>query len=279
MTDQASALRHLLWERGRRGDKGVGKRPSPYTVAIASGKGGVGKTTVAVNLSLALGERGHRVFLWDADMSLANINLLLNFFPKRTVQEALSGDVSLEEVLVDVGDNVTLLPGACGEASLARLDDLTLSSLHRRLMTLVASFDFLIVDAPAGIGTNVLSLLDDADLLLLVTVPEPTALTDAYGLLKALSRRGFQGQMYLVLNMADGDLGIGTGERFCRVVRNFLGFPIRPVAVIPESPWVIESVRRQTPLIKLAPHSPPAKAFRSLAHLLAERGEKDHANP
>lgn len=269
MRDQAMRLRELF----------APSPPAPsqrtHAVAIASGKGGVGKTTISVNLSLALGDLGHTVLLWDADFSLANANVLLNLQVSKTVRELIDGSATLEEVLLSVTDKVWLLPGASGIAELARMDGHAFTTIRTRLTAMEERFAFILADAAAGIGSDVLSVCMAAHELLLVTTPEPTALTDAYGLLKALARQGFNQPIHIVLNMVNSPSECEAGERLCQVVKRFLGMTAQVIATVPFSLWVHEAVLRQIPLLHLAPSCPTAKGVRELARRLASRSPGD----
>lgn len=278
MLDQATKLREVL---------AALPIPKPstayaYAVAVASGKGGVGKTTVSVNLALALGEMGYPVLLWDADFSLANANILLNLTPKKTVQDVLAGTATLEEVLLEAANNVWLLPGASGIAELARLDGHSFSALCARLMPIERRFAVVLADTAAGIGPDVLACCLAAQELLLVTTPEPTALTDAYGLLKAFAQRGANHasplRVNVIVNMVNSPSEVEVGERLCTVARRFLGLDAQVVSFVPFSLWVQEAVRRQVPLLRLVPSCPTAKSLRQLAHTLAHRLPKGGDN-
>jgi len=267
MRDQATKLREIF----SNAPTSVATFHNTYAITVASGKGGVGKTTISVNLALALGELGHSVLLWDADFSLANANVLLNLPPKFTVRDVLDGTASIEDALLAVNEKVWLLPGASGIVELARLDGHTLTTLHAKLAAMEGRFSLIISDAAAGIGPDVLALCQASHELLLVTTPEPTALTDAYGLLKALAHQNFQGRVSVVVNMVNNSSEQDAGERLCWAAARFLGLRAQVVATIPASVWVQEAVKRQIPLIKLAPSCPTSKSIRYLAHLLTAR--------
>lgn len=261
--DQAAGLRELV--RALPPLEGL----EPYSIAIASGKGGVGKTTLAVNLALALGELGHGVLLWDADFSLANADLLLRLCPQRTVHDVLQGKASVEEVLLPVRERVWLLPGASGVGELARLDGHAFATLHAGLKGLGGRFSVVLVDVAAGVGPDVLASCLAAHHLLLITTSEPTALTDAYGLLKVLAQHRFSQRVSIVVNRVASPQEEEAGQRLGKAARRFLGLEVEVGAAVPESPWVSEAVRRQIPLLALAPSCPAARAIRLLAHQLA----------
>jgi flagellar biosynthesis protein FlhG len=263
MRDQAMRLRELFVAPS------VTPMAKTYAIAVASGKGGVGKTTLAVNLALALGDLGYRVLLWDADFSLANANVLLNLTPQKTVRELIAGTATLDEVLLPVSEHVWLLPGASGITELARLDGHVFATLHARLMAMEGQFSVILADAAAGIGSDVLAICQAAHELLLVTTPEPTALTDAYGLLKVLAHQGFDHPIRIIVNMVNSPAEAEAGERLHFAAQRFLGLKTQVLGFVPYSLWVSEAVKQQIPLLRLAPSCPTAKAIRQFAQLLA----------
>jgi flagellar biosynthesis protein FlhG len=206
-----------------------------------------------------------------ADFSLANANVLLNLPPKFTVRDILEGTATVEETLLVVNEKVWLLPGASGIVELARLDGHTLTTLHAKLASIEERFSLIISDAAAGIGPDVLALCQAAHELLLVTTPEPTALTDAYGLLKALAHHDFHGRISVIVNMVNSPSEQDAGERLCWAAARFLGLRAQVIASVPDSVWVQEAVKRQVPLIKLAPFCPTSKSIKHLAHLISAR--------
>ncbi len=166
------------------------EREPSRVIAVSSGKGGVGKTSISVNLAIALASRGKRVCVFDADTSLANVNILLNIAPRHTLEQVLDGSRRIEEILVQGPGGITIVPAASGIAQFASLDFKQQTLLLQALHVLEQQFDYQIIDTAAGISENVTTFLEAADHCVLVVTPEPTSLTDAFALVKVLQRRG-----------------------------------------------------------------------------------------
>ena len=197
--DQASQLRELV----------AGGRPGATTIAVMSGKGGVGKSSIAVNLSICLALRGLRVTLIDADMGLANADLLMNITPRHTLSHVLAGVRSVEEVCIDGPGGIRFVPGASGLHELADLSEFERQSLITQLRKLEDSTDIVVLDCGAGISRNVISFALAADRIVVVTTPQPTALTDAYATIKALHCERCSAPIGLFVNMTDGRADAG----------------------------------------------------------------------
>lgn len=176
MSDQAGSLRTRVSARRAR------------VITITSGKGGVGKTTLVANLGLVIARLGRRVLLLDGDLGLANLAILFNQAPKRTLEDALAGRCSMQDVVLVVNEGLAVLPAAAGVARLAELPDDERRPLLGDIARLGTEYDLLLIDTGAGIGATVQDLVALADRVFLVTTQEPTALSDAYGLLKAVRR-------------------------------------------------------------------------------------------
>jgi flagellar biosynthesis protein FlhG len=244
-------------------------RPGVRTVVVASGKGGVGKSHLAANLALALGERGCRVLLVDADFSQANLDLLLGVHPRHDLSHVFAGERTLEEIAVRGPKNVTLVPAATNDPDLADLDDVRRESLLRGLGTLAADADLVLIDTASGVSRQVTWFCLGADDVLLMTTPEMPAFSDAYGLVKLLQRQGLTRPPRLVVSMADGpEEAEETSHRIRLVARRFLRLELESWGWIPLDPAVPGSVRRQEPLLHAFPQSPAAMAYRALAERL-----------
>jgi flagellar biosynthesis protein FlhG len=267
-SDQAGRLRARIAARRAR------------VITVTSGKGGVGKTTLVANLGLELARLGRRVLLLDGDLGLANLAILFNQAPRRTLEDALAGRCSVADVVLTVREGLSLIPAATGVARLAELPAGERAPLLGEIARLGAEADILLIDTGAGIGGTVQELVGLADRAFLVTTHEPTALSDAYGLLKAV-RHGAAGggpRIDIVVNQARSHVHArDTHARLARLTERFLGWAPDLVAVIPRDEAVSEAVVRQEPLTRIYPYAQATRAIAALARLLVDTRGTDHA--
>ena len=255
--DQASSLRAV----SRRSESRA------QTLAITSGKGGVGKTNLAVNLAAVLGSMRRRVVLLDADLGLANADILCNVQPRFNLAHVVAGQRSLAEVLTPVPAGFSLIPGASGLAKMADLAEADRSRIMSDLATLDESADALIIDTGAGIGRNVLSFTSSADHVVIVTTPEPTAITDAYAVMKVLVRCGTSGRISIMVNMARSrDEALQVHERISSVARQFLKADVAFSGYVLQDVAVQQAVRKRAPFVLQYPNSGAAQCVRAWAN-------------
>jgi flagellar biosynthesis protein FlhG len=251
-------------------------RPHVRTIVVASGKGGVGKSNLSANLAVALGERGARVLLVDADLSQANLDLLLGVHPRFDLQHVISGEKTPEEIVVAGPRGVRLVPAASGVPELAELDDYRREVLLRGLSQLEADVDLVIIDTASGVSRQVTAFCLAADDVLIVTTPELPAFSDAYALIKLLQQQGAVRPPHLFVNMADGaEEAEETAHRIRLVARRFLRLELDFWGHVPFDPAVSRAVRRQEPVVSAFPQSPAATAYRALAERLWEASEPE----
>ena len=244
-------------------------RPHVRSLAITSGKGGVGKSTLAANLAIALGARGARVLLVDADFSQANLDLLLGVHPRWDLSHVLAGEKTLEEIVVDGPPGVRLVPAASGAPELAELDEYRLEVLWRGISNLENDADVVLVDTASGVHRTVTWLCRAAREVLVVTTPEMTAFSDAYALIKLLQSQGLTRPPHLVVNHADGpDEAEETAHRLRLVARRFLSLELDLWGSVPADPAVARAVRMQEPLLTAFPQAPVSAAIRALSEHL-----------
>jgi flagellar biosynthesis protein FlhG len=239
-------------------------------IAISSGKGGVGKTNLAVSLAVAFAERRARTALLDADLGLANADVLCGITPRATLEDVVIGERRLDEVMVHAPGGFRLVPGASGVSRLADLGSAQRRVVLEQLLALERGLDILLIDTGAGIGANSMTFAAAAHRVLVVCTPEPTSIADAYGAIKTLVARGAADQLQLVVNMASSaEEAQAVHARIDRVARTFLGARISLAAAIPIDPSVPAAVRRREPVLLFAPQSPASVAIRRLAAKLA----------
>ncbi|WP_248886147.1 MinD/ParA family protein [Acidithiobacillus acidisediminis] len=251
--DQAEGLRRMQTGLSR-------------VLAIASGKGGVGKTNLAVNLALALAARRKRPLLFDADLGLGNIDVLLGLSPRFHLAHVLAGEKTLAEIILPGPQGIEILPAASGIADMANLDVRQQSGLLDALAALEKRYDYLILDLAAGIGSDVLRFSQAADHVLVVVTNEPASITDAYAYMKVMRRDHGLQNFWIIPNMVrDAVEGEKLFSRLAAVARQYLELELRHAGNIPMDPYLRSAVRTQQPLLQRFPDSAAAKAYRALA--------------
>lgn len=274
MAEQVDSLRRWVHAKVDDATWGVlGRRlGGPHVLAVTSGKGGVGKSNLALNLALALAARGVRVAVLDADLGLANINIILGQDPVRTVYDVMQGTHRLTDVLQRGPLGLTIIPGASGLALAAAVGVEQVRGLLEEFETLESVVDWMVVDTGAGIAPTVLAFVSAADEAMVVTTPEPTALADAYGLIKAVDDDRSPVRLHLVVNRAtDAGRGRRTGERLATLAARALGRSVAVAGVVLEDAAVGRSVMRQEPFYVGAPHSGVKTDIDRLADYLLDR--------
>jgi flagellar biosynthesis protein FlhG len=238
-------------------------------LAITSGKGGVGKSNVSVNLAARLASMGRKVVLLDADLGLANADVLCNVTIRANLAHVIAGRRELSDVIVDATGGFKLIPGASGLSQMANLSDFERARMVAMLRQLETEHDLLMIDTGAGIGPNVMSFLLAADELLVITTPEPTAITDAYAVIKAVSRQRETVPVSLLVNMArDRDEAVRVYEKIAAVSRRFLGVALSDAGHVLLDARVPAAVRKRVPFVLDAPQSPASLCLKQLAHKL-----------
>jgi len=241
-------------------------------IAVASGKGGVGKTNVTANLAVALSRLGQRVCVLDADLGLANLDVVLGLTPEWSLLHVLRGERGLAEVMVDGPAGVRVIPAASGFEELTALTPADRMRLLDEVDALDGSLDVLLVDSAAGISTNVLYFSAAATDTLVVITPEPTALTDAYALIKLLASRYGRREFLVMVNMAAGSADAEAAfQRLGRVAERFLRVRLEYLGYVPFDDAVSQCVRQQQPVLLAAPASPASLALARLAERVGAR--------
>ena len=244
-------------------------KPGPVQViAVTGGKGGVGKSCVAVNLATALARDGKRVLVLDGDLGLANVDVLLGVTPRFTLEHVLDGRCTLEEAILETRQGFRIIPAASGVARLAELSTREHLGLVQAFSNLTTGLDVLIVDTAAGIADGVRQFCQAAQQVLVVLRDEPASLTDAYALVKVLRRDHGMMRFRILANMTQnpGDVE-SLFRKLERFTSRFLDVVLEYAGEIPDDPLVRQAVREQRTVMEAFPSGPAARAFARLARV------------
>jgi flagellar biosynthesis protein FlhG len=265
MEDQAQKLRELMNAQAKPLSSQAVKKTRVITVA--SGKGGVGKTNLSVNMAIAYARLGKRVMVMDADLGLANVNIMLNMIPKYNLYHVIRKQKTMKEIILDTEYGIQILAGASGFSKIANLDEEERQNFISELYAL-SNVDIIIIDTSAGVSNNVLAFIAAADDAIIITTPEPTAITDAYGIIKIIATEvenlniGLKLVVNRVKNVTEGRK---VAERIINISGQFLNLKVEYLGCIYEDPIVQQSVYKQKPFIV---QDPKSKAAISVQHLV-----------
>ncbi len=241
-------------------------------IAISSGKGGVGKTSVTTNLGIALAQLGAKVCILDADTGLANINILLNLRPEYTIEQLLNGEKALDEIMLDGPHGIKVIPAASGITECVDLDEKQHQIMSQALKSLESRFDYLLIDTAAGIGDTVLQFLASAQYCVLVISPEPTSLTDAFALMRVMKRKQLKQPIYTIVNRAPTPQKANeVFKRFSSAAKKYLHTRIGYMGCIAEDATISSAICLQTPVIIAQPKSPASRCINALASRIDTR--------
>ncbi len=248
--DQAEGLRRMTQNRPVR------------VIAVSSGKGGVGKTNVSVNLAMSLAASGQKVLIMDADLGLANIDVLLGLHPKLNISHVLSGDYDLSEIIVDAPGGIQIIPAASGISNMAGLTDAENAGIINAFGELQNELDVLIIDTAAGIDKSVVSFCRASQEVIVVVCDEPSSITDAYALIKVLNKEQGINRFRILANMAqDMKEGRVLFGKILKVTDRFLDVSLDFLGAIPFDTYLRKAVKKQTAVTRAYPRSPSAQAF------------------
>ena len=275
--DQAEKLRSIINslnginvnQDGTQEEATVRKRARVITVT--SGKGGVGKTNFSINMAILLSEFGLRVVIIDADFGLANIDVILGVMPEFTLLDVIKDNKEIAEILTQGPNNVKFISGGSGVEELIKLEKWQLDKFMEKMTQLDELADIIIVDTGAGLSENVLSFVVAADEVILITTPEPTSITDAYALIKMVSRMDKNKVLKVVINRAeDNDEAQQILKKLIFAAEKFLSYKIEPLGFILNDDNVSKAVKQQQPFILGYPKSTASRYMRDITNKLAE---------
>lgn len=254
MSDQAAGLRN--WSRNK----------PVKVIAVTAGKGGVGKSNVSVNLSVALSQLGNKVMLLDADLGLGNIDIMLGLHTRYDLSHVIKGACQLSDIILQGPNGLQIIPAASGTEFMSQLRYRENSGVIDAFNELTQGLDYLIIDTAAGISDTVLNFTRSAQELLVVVCDEPTSLTDAYALIKVMSKRYGWTNFHIVANMVRSEKdGQDLFNKLFRVSEQFLNVQLDYLGVIPFDEHVHKAVKSQKPVIMAYPDSHAAESMRGLA--------------
>ncbi len=254
LMDQAQGIRQM-------------KSPQPVRViAVTSGKGGVGKSNVAVNLAVTLAQAGERVIVMDADMGLANIDVLLGLSPKMNLSHVIHGDCALEDTLIEGPSGVKIIPASSGVAYMSDLTPAENAGVIRSFSELTEPVDTLIIDTAAGLSDSVISYTRAAREVVIVVCDEPASITDAYAMIKVLNRDYDMQRFHVLANQANSiQEGRELYAKLARVSERYLDVALDFLGSIPYDDYLKKAVQKQKAVVERFPRSPSSMAFRQIA--------------
>lgn len=272
--DQAASLREAFKRSGLKEDDA--SKEGVRSIAFTSGKGGVGKTNLIVNISISLARIGKKVLLMDADMGLANVDIVLNLSPKYTVDDVLTGKRNINDVIIEGPvENLHILPASSGISEMSELNRDQQMKLITELGKLQSRYDYLMIDTGAGISSNVLRFNASVDEIFIVSTPEPTSMTDAYALMKILSTRYQIPRFNLVVNQAKPDEVKTVFQRLTSVAKQYQAFELEYAGYFPKDKRIVECVQDRTPITIKDPGSDLARQFMKLAKFIDRTPENN----
>jgi len=278
MSDQAEVLRRIVgnMNNGLAAPENRKTEKRARIITITGGKGGVGKTSVTVNLAIALSRLGLRIAILDVDFGLANVDLLFGITPKHTLLDLIRDEKSIFEVMTDGPNNIKFLSGGSGVEELTRLDRKKLRKFISNIALLDKLYDIILIDTGAGLSRNVMSFIMAADEIILVTTPEPTAITDAYALVKMVSRRDRKKIIRILVNKAEtAREAEDIANRLLVVSEKFLSLKLNKLGYILYDDNIVKAVKLQKPFCLSNPKSQAARSMFALADALVENRNSD----
>lgn len=282
--DQATGLRRMVKGKSdkiyrlRRDNRSqsFSSQTKPRVIAITSGKGGVGKTNAVGNVAIACQRMGKKVLIFDADLGLANIDIIFGLNPKHTIAEVIKGEKGLSQIIVTGPEGVAVMPASSGVQELVHLTEGQKINLLNEFDTLNNNFDILLIDTGAGISSNVIYFNLAAQERIVIVTPEPTSITDAYALMKVMFRQHGTKSFLLLVNMVEDEKEArSVYQNLSKVVARFMGgISIDYAGFIPWDSCLQESVTRREPVVCCYPESSSSKSFKELAHYLVKQRDR-----
>ena len=270
--DQAQNLRNIIKKQNTK------TITNARVIAVTSGKGGVGKSSISINLALALTELGKKVIILDADFGLANVEVMFGVIPKNNLGDLIFKGMNIKDIIVEGPRGVDFISGGSGIAKLVNLEKEQVKRLVGKLSELEEIADVIIIDTGAGIHPAVMEFLISSPETIVVTTPEPTSITDSYALLKALSlNEGFDKEntkIKMIANrVASENEGVNLHEKLSAVVGRFLEIDIEYMGIVPQDSYIQKAIMKQKPVYIMYPNAPASKRFKEIAENIVNNEE------
>ncbi len=264
MTDQAEQLREIMRSRN---DNNIGNSKT-RVIAVSSGKGGVGKTNMSINIAIAYAQLGKKVLVMDADLGLANVNVAMGIIPKYNLYHLIRQKKQMKDIIINTDFGIQIVAGASGFSKIANLSDEEREHFIKEISTMDA-VDIIIIDTSAGVSSNVLDFIAAADDAVIVTTPEPTAITDAYGIIKIIATEidNMNLGIKLIVNRVKSVTeGKRVSERVINIASQFLNLKVDYLGYVYDDPQVSQAILKQKPFIIVDPDS---KASICIKHIVS----------
>ncbi|QQO08241.1 MinD/ParA family protein [Breznakiella homolactica] len=280
MADQAEKLREMMRQKNDQQDGSPAKKNTDKNsrqtriITVTSGKGGVGKTNISVNMALAYARLGKKVVVMDADLGLANVNVMLNMIPKFNLYHVIRNQKTMQEIIQQTEYGIRIVAGASGFSKIANLTEEERQNFIEELNTL-SDADIIIIDTSAGVSSNVLDFIAAADDAVIVTTPEPTAITDAYGIIKIIATEidSLNMGLKLVVNRVKTVMEAKkVADRMTTIAGQFLNLKVDYLGFIYDDPAVSQAVLRQRPFMVV---DPKCKASQCIQHIVGRMEKSD----
>ena len=262
MIDQAKQLREKVRQK-----KSVKEQRKTRILAVTSGKGGVGKSNFALNFALSLVQQNKKVLIFDVDLGFANVAVLLGRSAKETIATMLDKELSIWDIIEEGPNGLLFISGGTGFNDLFRLDETRMDKFFSELSTIQGHVDYIILDTGAGLSDENLRFIMAADDVILVTTPEPTAITDAYAVVKMVHSKDQNVHMKMIINQCTSEKeGIQTADNFKKVTKQFLNKQVDTLGFIPSDSHVTSAVKKQLPFTLAFPNCPASKAVQNVTY-------------
>ncbi|AWB44313.1 cobyrinic acid a,c-diamide synthase [Paenibacillus sp. CAA11] len=279
MSDQAQSLRQLVSAQEQSDIKKENRKRAARVITVTSGKGGVGKSNFTLNFALALQSLGKKVLVFDADIGMGNIDVLMGARPKYSLYHLLKGEKKLTEIVEYGADNLPFIAGGSGMADLFSLSESDLTYFTEQIEQISNEMDYILFDTGAGLSKETMKFIAAADECLVVTTPEPTSITDAYALIKVVLGVEPQSNFRLIVNrVSNAKEARQVHDKITLVAKKFLNIELPLLGSISDDPYVMQAVKRQVPFSTAYPHSSASRDIKLIAKLYADMNTKGKAD-